>query len=90
MTRLFGKLFDSEHDNRRDARGKASTGYDDFAGQIRGSLDRFENKRRIPYSIISLILISLAALIGPIFTFRCSRAVIRRRMILHDTEAPPR
>ncbi len=66
VTRLFGKLFDSEHDNRRDARGKASTGYDDFAGQIRGSLDRFENKRRIPYSIISMILILLAALIGPI------------------------
>ena len=66
VTRLFGKLFDSEHDNRRDARGKAPTGYDDFAGQIRGSLDRFENKRRIPYSVISIILILLAALIGPI------------------------
>jgi len=66
VTRLLGKLFDSELDNRRDARTKTSIGYDDLAGQIRAALDRFDHQRRVPYSIISVILLVLAGLIGPI------------------------
>jgi len=77
VTRLAGKLFESELDNRRDARSKSLTGYDDLAGQVRSSLDRFEHKRRIPYSVISVILLVLAGLIGPIDYFVVNRVLGR-------------
>ena len=66
VSRLSGKLFASENEIRRDVRSRSSVGYDDLAGQIRMSLDRFDSKRRVPFSIISVILIGLVALIGPI------------------------
>lgn len=66
VTRLCGTLFKAETDSRREARPSASVGFDDLAGQIRVSLDRFDSKPRIPYSVISLILIGLVAVIGPL------------------------
>ncbi len=66
ISRLCGGLFESEQDVRRDNRAITSIGYDDIAGQIRAALDRFESRRRIPFSVISLILMALVAMIGPL------------------------
>lgn len=66
VTRLCGTLFTAETESRRDTRPSASVGFDDLAGQIRVSLDRFDSKPRIPYSVISLILIGLVTVIGPL------------------------
>lgn len=67
VTRLCGDLFVSEIDSRREARNASpSVGYEDISGQLRMALDRFELRRRVPYSIISIILVSLVALIGPL------------------------
>jgi hypothetical protein len=67
VARLSGELLVSELEVRRDPRvASSSVGYDDIAGQLRMALDRFELRRRIPYSIISIILVALVALIGPL------------------------
>jgi len=42
------------------------TSYDDLAGQLRSSLDRFSTRRRVGFSIVSLVLMALIALIGPL------------------------
>ncbi|MGV3484898.1 MAG: hypothetical protein ACO1RT_10815 [Planctomycetaceae bacterium] len=66
VSRLAGTLFATELDGRRETRTSTAVSYDDIAGQVRAALDRFDSRRRIPYSLISLILIALAAMIGPI------------------------
>ncbi len=66
VNRLCGNLFGSEGETRRDAKDNSAVGYNDFAGQIRAALDRFELRRRVPYSVVSLILLAMAAMIGPI------------------------
>ena len=43
-----------------------ATAYDDLAGQLRGSLDRFSTRRGLRFSILSLILLALIAAIGPL------------------------
>jgi hypothetical protein len=43
-----------------------STAYDDLAGQLRSSLDRFQTRRTFRFSIVSLILMALIAAIGPL------------------------
>ncbi len=64
LTQLTGsKLsFDSE---RVGAAGR-STAYDDLAGQLRASLDRFATRRKFGFSIVSLVLMALIAAIGPL------------------------
>lgn len=66
VSRLSGTLFASELDQRRETRPSTSVGFDDIAGQVRVALDRFDSRRRIPYSVISIILIALVGLIGPL------------------------
>ncbi len=43
-----------------------ATGYDDLAGQLRATLDQFTIKRSFSFSIVSIILMSLVAAIGPL------------------------
>lgn len=45
---------------------RRSTAYDDLAGQTRGTLDQFSVSRRFGFSLLSLILMGLIALIGPL------------------------
>lgn len=66
VTRLHPGLLDGQADRRRDARTVSTVAYDDLAGQIRGALDRFDSHRRLSFSIVSLILLLLAALVGPL------------------------
>jgi hypothetical protein len=73
ITRLCDNLFATEIDSRREARSKTMLNYDDYSGQLQAALDRFESRRRIPYSAISLVLIGLVALIGPLDYFLVNR-----------------
>jgi len=66
VTRLHPGVLDSDTEKRRESRTIASVPYDDLAGQMRTALDRFDSIRTIPFSIISIILLLLAALVGPI------------------------
>ncbi len=66
LARLHPGLLDVETQRRRDTRATAAVAYDDLAGQVRSALDRFESHRRTPFSIVSLILLAVAALIGPL------------------------
>ncbi len=67
VSRLVGDLFKTEVEGRRDNRSASTAvAYDDIAGQVRATLDNFDHKRRVPYSVVSLVLLALAALVGPI------------------------
>lgn len=66
VTRLHQGLLDGDTEKRRESRTITAVPYDDLAGQLRASLDRFDSHRRIAFSIVSLILLTLAALIGPL------------------------
>lgn len=66
VTRLHPGLLDADPDQRREVRNRAAVPYDDLAGQVRAALDRFDSNRRLPFSILSLALLLLAALIGPL------------------------
>jgi hypothetical protein len=66
IARLHPGLLDVESERRRQARTTAAVAYDDLAGQIRAALDRFDSHRRTPFSIVSLILLLLIALVGPL------------------------
>lgn len=64
ITQLTGSMLIPESAQRTT--GNRSTAYDDLAGQLRASLDQFKSQRNIGFSIVSLILIVLIALIGPL------------------------
>jgi len=49
------------------------TAFDDLAGQMRATLDRFPNQRRFNFSVVSLIVLSLIALVGPFDYFLVNR-----------------
>ncbi|EMI18613.1 putative membrane protein [Rhodopirellula maiorica SM1] len=50
-----------------------STAYDDLAGQMRSTLDQFKSQRRFGFSLVSLIVLGLIALIGPLDYFLVNR-----------------
>lgn len=75
ISRLHPGLLDIETHRRRDSRATAAVAYDDLAGQVRSALDRFESHRRIPFSIVSLILLAVAALVGPLDYWLINRVV---------------
>lgn len=52
-------------------------GYDDLSGQMRSALDRFDNVRRFPFSLILILIALYALLIGPADWFLTHR-VFRR------------
>lgn len=64
ITRLTGTLLESAEQRRLSAR--RTTGFNDLAGQMRATLDRFEVKRSVPFSVIALIVIGWIAVIGPL------------------------
>lgn len=66
ITRLQPLLLEGNPQSRREVLGKTSVPYDDLAGQLRAALDRFDSQARLPFSITSLILLLLVALVGPI------------------------
>jgi hypothetical protein len=66
LTRLQPLLLEGNPQSRREVLGKTSVPYDDLAGQLRAALDRFDSQTRLPFSITSLILLLLVALVGPI------------------------
>ena len=45
---------------------KTSIAYDDLAGQLRNSMDQYDAAIRMDFSVLSLIILGLIALIGPI------------------------
>ncbi|MAI30896.1 MAG: hypothetical protein CBE00_01845 [Planctomycetaceae bacterium TMED240] len=64
MTQLTGEILLS--DKRDIAITNRGTAYGDLAGQLRATLDQFEVKRKFEFSIISIILMALIAVIGPL------------------------
>ncbi len=64
VTRLTSDVL-TLSDNEPASQSQA-TSYSDLAGQMRIGLDRFAIKRRFSFSLISLILLALIALVGPL------------------------
>ncbi|TWT87852.1 PrgI family protein [Neorhodopirellula pilleata] len=71
VTKLAGK-------DLSDERGDVSSsirlsGYSDLAGQVRRSLDRFDIKRGLNFSVIALVIAALVALVAPLDYFFVKR-----------------
>lgn len=64
ITQLTGSMLIPE--SQEGSTRNRSTAYDDLAGQLRASLDQFTSSRNFGFSIVSLILMGLIALIGPL------------------------
>jgi len=64
ITQLTGKLL--VKNEQLPFRTSRATAFDDLAGQARATLDQFDVKRQLSFSLISLLLLSLVALIGPL------------------------
>ena len=64
MTQLTGDILLPE---KKDiAITNRGTAYGDLAGQLRATLDQFEVKRQFGFSVVSIILMALIAMIGPL------------------------
>ena len=63
LEQVLGKVISLDNKKQNIRR---STAFDDLAGQTRGTLDQFNVSRRFGFSILSLILMGLIALIGPL------------------------
>ncbi|MDA9934139.1 hypothetical protein N9B88_00085 [Rubripirellula sp.] len=64
MTQLTGDILLPE---KKDiAITNRGTAYGDLAGQLRATLDQFEVKRQFSFSVVSIILMALIAVIGPL------------------------
>lgn len=66
VTQLHAGLLHGDVDRRRETRSTAAVAYDDLAGQVRAALDRFDSNGQLPFSIISVIILALIALLGPV------------------------
>lgn len=66
ITRMLPGLLDGDTDRRREVRARSAVAYEDLAGQIHTALDRFDSHRRLPFSVVSLILLGLIAIVGPL------------------------
>ena len=64
LKRLLGSVLDLKKDENTTS--SRLTAFDDLAGQTRATLDQFSIKRTFGFSILSLILMALIALIGPL------------------------
>ncbi|TWU42065.1 hypothetical protein [Novipirellula artificiosorum] len=71
ITQLTGKRLSSEV--MPTSALNRSTAYDDLAGQMRATLDHFPTQRRFRFSIVSLILLGLITLVGPLDYFVVNR-----------------
>ncbi len=75
IVRLTGETLTQPESNA--AVPSRATGFNDLAGQTRATLDQFETKRPFRFSIITLIVLGLVALIGP-FDYWLINRVLRR------------
>ena len=64
IVRLTGSTLQSEQTTA--SRKTRATAFDDLAGQLRSTLDQFQIQRNTSFSIVSLILMALIAIIGPL------------------------
>lgn len=64
LTQILGPLV--QPDNELTGSKKRSTAYNDLAGQLRTTLDRFEIKKGFSFSFLSVIILLFLALIGPL------------------------
>ncbi|MEM8667666.1 MAG: hypothetical protein AAGG48_09140 [Planctomycetota bacterium] len=64
ITRLTGSILQEE--STVSNRTNRATAYDDLAGQLRSTLDQFAVRRNFGFSIVSLILMALIAMLGPL------------------------
>ena len=64
LTKILGPVLVPRQ--RDPALKSQATAYDDLAGQLRATLDQFPVKRGFPFSLVSLILMGLIALVGPL------------------------
>lgn len=64
MTQLTGDIL--LPDKKDIAMTNRGTAYVDLAGQLRATLDQFEVKRKFGFSVVSIILMALIAIIGPL------------------------
>ena len=64
VMQLTGDLLAS--DDQQTVKVNRATAFDDLAGQTRSTLDQFTIKRKVGFSVLSLILLSLVAAIGPL------------------------
>ncbi len=64
ITRLTGSILIPQ--KQEATRQSRATAYNDLAGQTRATLDRFDLKRSFGFSVLSLILMGLIAVIGPL------------------------
>ena len=64
VKQVVGKLLE-EQTGERDSR-TGSTSFSDLAGQMRGVLDQFAIKPRFSFSLVSVVVMLLIALIGPL------------------------
>ena len=65
IVQLTGDIL-STRDSQQTVQPSRATAFDDLAGQARSTLDQFPMKRKFGFSVISLIVLSLVALIGPL------------------------
>src|SRR6056297_1964763 len=63
ILRLNQSVLDRE---QQPGGGQRATAFDDLAGQIRASLDQFQIRRPFSFSLLSLTMMGLILLIGPI------------------------
>ncbi|MDF1840843.1 MAG: hypothetical protein P1U77_05370 [Rubripirellula sp.] len=64
IVRLTGSTLKPEQETV--SRKVRSTAFDDLAGQLRSTLDQFQIQRNLGFSFVSLILMALIAIIGPL------------------------
>ncbi len=75
LTRLTGKILIPRKNEQNEI--SRATAYNDLAGQLRSTMDQFPSKRSFSFSVASLILMGLIALIGPLDFLLVNRLVGR-------------
>ncbi len=64
IVRLTGSTLQTEQETV--SRKTRATAFDDLAGQLRSTLDQFQIQRNLGFSFVSLIVMALIAIIGPL------------------------
>jgi hypothetical protein len=76
ISQLTGSAITQETRNiDRGTRASRATAYNDLAGQLRATLDRFSIQRTFNFSVLALALMALIAAIGPLDYFLINRVL---------------
>lgn len=74
ISQLTGSAITQDNRNiDRGSRTSRATAYNDLAGQLRSTLDRFSIQRKFNFSVLALSLMALIAAIGPLDYFLVNR-----------------